>query len=631
MADIPQHQYEEVEDVIVRFAGDSGDGMQLTGTQFSDASAAYGNDISTFPDFPAEIRAPAGTLAGVSGFQVNFSSHEILTPGDSPQLLVVMNPAALAANLKDLVPGGTIILNTDSFTRQNLKKANYESNPLEDDTLKGYVVHKIPMTTMNRGALADIEGLTTKEIDRCQNFFALGMVFWIYDRPLTTTLEWIQNKFAKKPSIIEANSKALKAGYFFGETTETFQTRYHIRRAKLKPGTYRKITGNHATALGLVTAAQKAGKPLFYGGYPITPASDILHSLASLKHFDVRTFQAEDEIAAMGSIIGAAFGGVFAVTATSGPGLALKSEALNLAVMLELPMVIVNVQRGGPSTGMPTKVEQGDLLQVMFGRNGDSPIPVLAPATPSDCFKIAIQAFRFAVRAMTPVVIISDGYLANSSEPWRIPNPDDIEPIVAEHPTVNNNNGQEFLPYLRDVVTLARPWAIPGVKGLEHRIGGLSKAPDTGNVSYNPDHHWKMTLDRREKIERLQEIIPPLKIYGPDSGSLLVLTWGSTYGAAHSAVARAQFEKFDVTHIHLRYLNPLPRELPEILARYDKILLPELNMGQLALLLRGTYGMDNIISQPKVKGRPFTIGEIYRRIHELALGRNGHNGKRGSV
>jgi len=606
--------FEEVESVIIRFAGDSGDGMQLTGTQFTDASAAYGNDVSTFPDFPAEIRAPAGTLAGVSGFQVNLSSQDILTPGDAPQVLVAMNPAALAANLRDLEPGGMVIVNIDNFNKQNLKKAHYENSPLEDDTLKGYVVHKIAITALNRKALEGIEGLSSKEIDRCQNFFALGLAFWMYDRPMDTTKAWIEQKFGKKPAIAEANRKALEAGYFYGETVEAFQTRYRIRRARLAPGTYRKITGNEAIALGLVTAAQKAGKPLFYGGYPITPASDILHNLAALKQFDVRTFQAEDEIAAMGSIIGAAFGGAFAVTASSGPGIALKSEAMNLALVLELPMVIINVQRGGPSTGMPTKVEQSDLLQVLFGRNGESPIPVIAPATPSDCFDIAIEAFRFAVRAMSPVVILSDGYLANSAEPWNIPDPDKIPPIEVEHPTATD--GEVFLPYRRDIVTLGRPWAIPGTPGLEHRIGGLSKAPETGSVSYDPEHHWAMVNDRKEKVERLQEIIPPQQVYGPKYGPLLVVTWGSTFGAARSAVERANDAGLKVAHTHLRHLNPFPRDLENILDRYQTILVPELNLGQLAHHLRGTFGINNIVSFPKVKGRPFTITEIYRRIYD---------------
>jgi 2-oxoglutarate ferredoxin oxidoreductase subunit alpha len=624
MSDRPPTTVQEVENVIIRFAGDSGDGMQLTGTQFTDASAAFGNDISTFPDFPAEIRAPAGTLAGVSGFQVNLSSRDILTPGDAPQVLVAMNPAALAANLGDLETGGTVIINTDAFTTPNLKKAHYTSDPLTDGTLDAYVVHKVPLTSVNRRALEGIEGLTPKEIDRCQNFFALGLAFWIYDRPMDTTFDWIEQKFGKTPSIAEANRKALEAGYYFGETTETFQTRYQIKRAKLPPGTYRKITGNQAISLGLVTAAQKAGKPLFYGGYPITPASDILHSLAPLKYFDVRTFQAEDEIAAMGSIIGAAFGGAFAVTATSGPGICLKSEAMNLAIVLELPMVIINVQRGGPSTGMPTKVEQTDLLQAMFGRNGESPIPVIAPCTPSDCFDIAVEAFRWAVRAMTPVVILSDGYIANSSEPWSIPDPDAIPPIEVTHPTRESlAENEEFRPYVRDIVTLARPWGIPGTPGLEHRIGGLSKAPETGNVSYDPNHHWQMVNDRAEKVERLQEVIPPIEVFGPKSGPLLVISWGSTFGAARSAVMRAHANKLNVAHVHLRHLNPFPRDLGEVMSRYKRILIPELNLGQLALLIRGKYGLGNVETLSKVKGRPFTIHEIHQRIQHMLSGGNG--------
>jgi 2-oxoglutarate/2-oxoacid ferredoxin oxidoreductase subunit alpha len=616
MTDQTLPAFEELDSVIIRFAGDSGDGMQLTGTQFTDASAAYGNDVSTFPDFPAEIRAPAGTLAGVSGFQVNLSNHDILTPGDAPRVLVAMNPAALAANLVDLELGGTVIINTDNFTKANLNKAHFQTNPLEDGTLQGYLVHKIPITALNRKALENIEGMSQKDIDRCQNFFALGLAFWMYDRPLDVTRQWIQQKFGKKPTVAEANNKALEAGYFYGETVEAFQTRYRIRPAKLKPGTYRKITGNEAIALGLVTAAQKAGKPLFYGGYPITPASDILHHLAAMKQFDVRTFQAEDEIAAMGSIIGAAFGGAFAVTASSGPGIALKSEAMNLALVLELPLVIVDVQRGGPSTGMPTKVEQSDLLQVLFGRNGESPIPIIAPATPADCFDIAIEAFRFAVRAMSPVIILSDGYLANSAEPWNIPDPDTIPPIEVHHPSAVE--GETFLPYRRDIVTLGRPWAVPGTPGLEHRIGGLSKAPETGNVSYDPNHHWAMVNDRKEKVERLQEIIPPQEVYGPKYGPLLVVTWGSSYGAARSAVERAQSADVKVAHTHLRYLNPLPRDLETILDRYQTILVPEMNLGQLAHHLRGTFGMSNIVSFPKVRGRPFTINEIYTKIWDVA-------------
>ncbi len=615
--------YEEVEEVVIRFAGDSGDGMQLTGTQFTNASAVFGNDISTLPDYPAEIRAPAGTLAGVSGFQVHLSSKDIYTPGDAPDVLVAMNPAALAANIKDLKPGAVIIVDEDAFTRPNLQKAGYDSNPLKDGSLKHYTVYPIPLTTLNRNAQEGLDELSAKEVDRSKNFFALGLTYWIYDRPLTTTLEWIKEKFGKRPVIAEANTRALEAGYHFGETAEIFQHRYRIRPAVLPPGRYRKVTGNQAAALGLVTAAQKANKPLFYGGYPITPASDILHYLAPLKHFDVRTFQAEDEIAAMGSIIGASFGGAFAVTATSGPGIALKSEAMNLAMMLELPLVIIDVQRGGPSTGMPTKPEQGDLLQVMFGRNGESPIPIIAPQSPADCFDTAIEAFRWAVRAMTPVVILMDGFLANSSEPWRIPDPDSIAPIEVKHPAPREEDDEPFLPYARDVVTLARPWAIPGIKGLEHRMGGLAKQPGTGNVSYDPDDDWKMHQDRAEKVQRLQEIIPPLEVYGAKRGKLLILTWGSPYGAARTAVVEAQRDNLgSVAHLHLRHLNPLPRDLQDILSRYERVIVPELNMGQLTLLLRGRYGMSHIEALPKVKGRPFTINEIYQRIHEVLTGKD---------
>lgn len=608
---------EEVQSVVIRFAGDSGDGMQLTGTQFTNTSAVFGNDVSTMPDFPAEIRAPAGTLPGVSGFQVKFSSEDILTPGDAPQVLIAMNPAALKKNLPELVRGGTIIVNTDAFTQQNLRKANYDENPLENDSLQGYKVHKVPLTSLNREALKDIEGLSAKEKDRSQNFFALGLVFWIFDRQLDTTLDWLRKKFANKPAIIEANSKAMQMGYYYGENTEIFRQRYHVRPAALPPGTYRKITGNEATALGLVTAAQKAGKPLFYGSYPITPASEILHALAGLRHFDVRTFQAEDEIAAMGSTIGAAYGGAIAVTGTSGPGLALKSEAINLAIVLELPMVIVNVQRGGPSTGLPTKTEQSDLLQAMFGRNGESPIPILSPRSPADSFDIALEAVRLSVRAMTPVLILSEGYLANSSEPWALPDPDEIPEIKVSHPQAAGSAGSApFGPYQRDETTLARPWAIPGTPGLEHRLGGLSKAPVTGNVSYTPQDHERMLTDRAEKVARLADVIPPLEVFGPAQGDLLLVSWGGSYGAVRSAAREAQQEGKSVAHVHLRHLNPFPRNLREILSQYKQVLVPELNMGQLAFLLRGRFAI-NVQSFPKLSARPFTIGEIKTKIDEM--------------
>lgn len=609
---------EELESIVIRFAGDSGDGMQLTGTQFTNTAAILGNDISTLPDFPAEIRAPAGTLPGVSGFQVKFSSEDILTPGDAPQVLIAMNPAALKKSLPDLEPGGVIIINTDSFTQQNLRKAGYDANPLENNSLQGYRVHKIPLTSLNREALSDIEGLTNKQRDRSQNFFALGVTFWIFDRRLDNSLEWIEKKFAGRPEVIEANAKALRMGYYFGENTEIFRQRYRVKAATLPAGTYRKVTGNEATAIGLVTAAEKVGKPLFYGSYPITPASDILHFLAGQRNFDVRTFQAEDEIAAMGSVIGAAFGGALAVTGTSGPGIALKSEAINLAIVLELPMIIINVQRGGPSTGLPTKTEQSDLLQAMFGRNGESPIPIVAPSSPADCFDMAIEATKLAMRAMTPVIYLSEGYLANSSEPWRIPDPDSIPPIPVSHPKARTspNGEQPFLPYERDEDTLARPWAIPGTAGLEHRLGGLSKAPVTGNVSYLPRDHERMVSDRAEKVARLADVIPEQQVYGPKAGELLIVSWAGTYGAARSAVRRAVANDLSVAHVHLRYLNPFPRNLRDILSRYNRILVPELNAGQLAFLLRGRFAL-NVLSFPKIHARPFTISEISNKIEEL--------------
>ncbi|NOZ49981.1 MAG: 2-oxoacid:acceptor oxidoreductase subunit alpha [Chloroflexi bacterium] len=615
----PKIKIQELDSVVIRFAGDSGDGMQLTGTQFTNTAAIVGNDISTLPDYPAEIRAPAGTLAGVSGFQVQLSEHDIWTPGDAPHVLIAMNPAALKVSLPDLDVAATIIVNTDAFSKSNLKKAGYASNPLKDGSLDKYTVYKMPITSLNRTAVKEVESLSSKGVDRSQNFFALGLVYWLYDRPLENTLAWIKTKFAKRPEVAEANILALQAGYFYGDTTRAFQTRYRIRAASLPPGTYRKVSGNEAIALGLVTAAQKADKLLFYGAYPITPASDILHTLAPLRNYNVITFQAEDEIAAMGATVGAAFGGVMAVTGTSGPGLALKSEALNLAVMLELPLVIVNVQRGGPSTGLPTKVEQSDLLQAMFGRNGESPIPILAPATPADGFEIAIEAYRLAVRAMSPVMILSDGYLGNSAEPWRIPDPDSIPPIIIEHPTAANSDDGSFLPYKRDPITLGRPWALPGTPGLEHRMGGLEKSPEKGNVSYAPEDHQRMTDDRAAKVARLADVIPEQTVFGPKQGELLVIGWGSTYGAIHAAVARAQTKGQSVAQAHLRYINPFPRNLGFLLQRYRHILVAEMNMGQLSLLLRGRYLRD-LATLHKVKGRPFKISEISHKIDEILAG-----------
>jgi 2-oxoglutarate ferredoxin oxidoreductase subunit alpha len=610
-------QFQELSSVVVRFSGDSGDGMQLTGTQFTNASAIAGNDISTFPDFPAEIRAPAGTLAGVSGFQVNLSSHEVFTPGDDTDVLVAMNPAALAANLGDLKDDCILIINSDAFTKPNLKKAGFAENPLENGSLEKFRTYSIALTSLNRAALEGIEGLTQKDVDRTKNFFALGLVCWMYDRPEQPTLDWINAKFGKKPVLVEANTRAFKAGLYYGETTETFQLRYRIAPAKLEPGIYRKMTGNEALALGLVTAARLAGKPLFYGTYPITPASDILHSLAALKHFDVRTFQAEDEIAAMGATVGAAFGGAFAVTASSGPGVALKSEALNLGLVLELPLVLIDVQRGGPSTGLPTKTEQSDLLMALYGRNGEAPLPVLAACSPADCFDMAIEAFRFAVRATCPVILLSDGYLGNSSEPWRVPDPDKMAPIVVEHPV--KQEGVEFFPYARDPETLARPWALPGTPGLEHRVGGLAKAPLTGNVSYKPEHHAQMVADRQAKVDRLADIIPPQEVFGEPAGELLICGWGSTYGAIHAAVARARAEGLSVSATHLRYISPLPSNLGEVLSGFKRVLIPEMNGGQLAFYLRGKFGQP-FESLSQVNGRPFKIETIYQAIRK-ALGK----------
>ncbi len=618
MKEIRPAAVQELESVVIRFAGDSGDGMQLTGTQFTNTAAIIGNDISTLPDYPAEIRAPAGTLAGVSGFQVQLSEVNIWTPGDAPHVLIAMNPAALKTSLRDIDPGATIIVNTDAFTKGNLSKAEYDGNPLLDDTLRDFKVIEVPITTMNRNAVEGVEGLSSKDIDRSKNFFALGLVYWMYDRPLETTIGWVETKFRKKPEIVQANIRALEAGYNFGNTTEAFQVRYRIKQASLPKGRYRRVNGNEAIAFGLVTAAQKANKTLFYGSYPITPASDILHALSPLKRFGVLTFQAEDEIAAMGATIGAAYGGAMAVTGTSGPGIALKSEAMNLALMLELPMVIINVQRGGPSTGLPTKVEQSDLLQVMYGRNGESPMPVLAPAAPGEGFYFAVEAFRFAIRAMTPVILLSDGYLANSSEPWHIPDPDEIAPIHVQHPhEFNGDDG--FLPYKRDPETMGRPWAIPGTPGLEHRIGGLEKSPELGNVSYVPEHHQQMVDERAEKIARLVDIIPDQTVFGPEKGDLLVVGWGSTFGAIHAAVDRAIHQGHSVAHAHIRYLNPYPGNLGEVLGRYDRILVPELNMGQLAMLLRAKY-LRPTLQLNKVQGRPFKISEISDKIESVLAG-----------
>ncbi len=610
-----QPAVQELERVTIRFAGDSGDGMQLTGTQFTRTSAVFGNDISTLPDFPAEIRAPAGSLPGVSGFQLSFSSNEIHTPGDQPDVLVAMNPAALKTNVMDLPAGGALIVNSDAFTTANLTKAGYTSDPLTDGSLKDFTLFEIPISTLNARALESLE-MTSKQVDLTKNFFALGVMFWLYERSMDPTLRWIEDKFSKRPIVVEANQRALKAGYAFGETTEIFHTHYRVAPAHLKPGRYRNITGNEATALGFVAASRLADRPLFYGSYPITPASDILHQLSGYKHFGVKTFQAEDEIAAIGAAIGASYGGAMGMTATSGPGISLKSEAMGLAVMVELPLVVADIQRAGPSTGMPTKTEQADLLQVLFGRNSDSPMPVVAPATPADCFDVAIEAWRIALTYMTPVVYLSDAFLATGSEPWRLPDVDDLPAIRV----ANATDRATFHPYDRDLVTLARPWAVPGTPGLEHRIGGLEKSDITGNVSYDPDNHHRMQLLRAEKVARIADSIPDLVPFGVDHGELLIIGWGSTYGAIRSATERLLAEGQSVAHVHIRHLNPFPSNLGAVLERYDKVLVPEINLGQLLMLLRARYLVD-AVGYDRVRGKPFRIAEIHERAEQLLAGR----------
>ena len=606
----PKH-LEEVETVTIRFAGDSGDGMQLTGTQFTNTSAVVGNDISTLPDFPAEIRAPAGSLPGVSGFQLNFSSQDIKTPGDQPNVLVAMNPAALKVNLADLEDGGTLIINTDGFTPENLRYANYATNPLEDGSLAGYRVHKLPISTLNMNALKGNVELSRKEIDRCKNFFALGVLYWLYDRPLDNTLGWISAKFGKSPQLAKANEIALRTGYNFADTTEVFTTHFTIKKAKIAPGKYRKITGNEATAIGFVAASQLASRELFYGSYPITPASDILHELARHKSFGVKTFQAEDEIAAVCSAIGASFAGQIGLTGTSGPGVALKQEAIGLAVMTELPLVIVNVQRGGPSTGLPTKTEQADLFQAVWGRNGECPAIVLAPATPADCFHMAIEAVRLAFKYMTPVFYLSDGYLANGAEPWALPEVDQLPKIEVTFAT----DPATFMPYARDPETLARPYAIPGTPGLEHRIGGIEKQHITGNVNYDPENHHLMVKLRQEKIDRAANDVPLVEVVGESTGKVLVLGWGSTYGSITSAVEKLQSEGKSVSSAHLRHLNPFPKNLGDVLAGFETVIIPEMNLGQLCTMVRAKY-LVNAIPFSKVKGRPFQIREIVRKVEE---------------
>ena len=607
--------FKTIDDAVIRFAGDSGDGMQLTGGRFTETTAVVGNDLSTLPDFPAEIRAPAGSLAGVSAFQIHFSSKDIHTPGDSPDVLVAMNPAALKVHQKEIVPGGTIILNTDAFTKKNLNFAGYESSPVEDGTLDDYFT-LIPIE-MNKLVTAACEGLemSRKFVGRTKNFFALGVLYYMYDRPLDATEKWLEKKFKGKDIIIEANKRAMNAGYNYADTTELFTTRYKVEKAVLPKGTYRNINGNYATSLGLLAASEKSGLKLFYGGYPITPASDILHTLAAWKHFGVQTFQAEDEIAGISSIIGAAFTGNLSVTATSGPGIALKGEAMGLAVMTELPMVIINVQRGGPSTGLPTKTEQADLNQALYGRNGEAPIPVIAASTPGDCFYAAYEASRIALTYMTPVVLLTDGYLANGSEPWKIPNVKDLEPIDVKF-AKSSKSEDDFLPYKRDDKTLSRPWAIPGTPGLEHRVGGLEKAENTGHVSYDPNNHQRMVELRQEKVNRIQNDIAKTEVFGDNKGDVLIISWGGTYGSCRSAAETLHEDGKSVSHVHLRWISPLPKDLGEIIIKFKNILIPEINMGQLIKLIRAEYLVDaKGLSQ--VTGKPISTTRIIENVNQL--------------
>jgi 2-oxoglutarate/2-oxoacid ferredoxin oxidoreductase subunit alpha len=612
-----EKQVRQLDEATVRFCGDSGDGMQLAGLQFTNTSALAGNDIATLPDFPAEIRAPRGTLAGVSGFQIQFSSKDIYTPGDTVDALVAMNPAALATNVSDLRPGGILIVNGDAFDSKGLEQAGYDANPLEDGSLKSFRLHVVDMTKLNRLAVQGL-GLSQKEADLCRNFFAMGLVFWLYDRSLDPTLRFINQKFGKKPEVVQANTAALKAGYHYGDTVEAIGTQFHIPKAKLPAGKYTSIMGNTAIAYGLMAAARLSGQRLFLGAYPITPASSILEELAKHKNFDVLTFQAEDEIAAITATIGAAFAGAMSVTASSGPGIALKGEGLGLAVITELPMVIINVQRGGPSTGLPTKTEQADLNQAIFGRNGECPMPVIAASSPADCFDVAQEAWRIAVRYMTPVMLLTDGYIANGSEPWRIPKFADLKKIDVKHPGPSQNGDDGFLPYKRDE-RLARPWAVPGTPGLEHRIGGLEKQDVTGNVSYDPANHQHMVNTRAKKVENVASDYPPQKLDGPAAGDLLVLSWGGTYGACATAVHEVQVKGMAVTHCHLRYLNPLPRDLGDIISRFEKVLIPELNMGQLRTIIRSKYLVD-AVGLNKVQGKPFSVAEVVLKIEALLRG-----------
>jgi 2-oxoglutarate ferredoxin oxidoreductase subunit alpha len=607
----PGRKRETVDKAVIRFCGDSGDGMQITGSQFTNTVALYGNDLATLPDFPAEIRAPAGTLPGVSGFQVHFSSNDVFTPGDTVDALVAMNPAALKMNLADLKPNGILIVNLNDFGEVDLRKAQVAVNPLEDHSLDGYRVFPVELTRLTRAALKDL-GLDNKSVDRCKNFFALGMCYWLYNRSMETSLHWIEAKFKNKPQLVQANRMAMQAGYSYCEATEAFQISYEIPPAKLAPGVYRNISGNTALAMGFVAASQKAGLPLFLGSYPITPASDILHELSAYKDFGVITFQAEDEIAAVTSAIGAAYAGAIGITTTSGPGMALKTEAMGLAVAVELPLVICDVQRGGPSTGLPTKTEQADLLQALYGRNSEAPIPVLAPATPGDCFWIAMEATRIAIKYMVPVIILSDGYLANGAEPWKIPDVSELPEIPVHFET----NPENFQPYRRDPQTLARPWAVPGTPGLEHRIGGLEKQDVTGNVNYEPLNHERMVRLRAEKVAGIAQDIPDVVPVGADSGDLVIVSWGSTSGPITAALKSEKFNGRRIGHIHLRHLNPLPKNLGDVLMRYDKVLVPEMNMGQLVMVLRAKYLVD-AEGFNKIQGKPFKTSEIERKIEQV--------------
>ena len=607
---------QQVDEVVIRFAGDSGDGMQLTGTRFTEATAIVGNDLSTLPDYPAEIRAPAGSVAGVSAFQIKFSSKDIHTPGDKPDVLVAMNPAALKVHQKELTPGGTIICNANAFSSKNLKLAGYDSNPLEDNSLEDYyTIYSVEMGKMVSLACRDM-GLPAKTVDRSKNFFALGLLFWIYDRPMKPTKDWLGIKFGKRPELVESNIRALDAGYNYGETTEIFMTRYTIDKASLPAGTYRNVVGNYAISLGLAAAAEKSNLNLFYGGYPITPASDILHTLSAWKHLGIKTFQAEDEIAGMGSVIGAAFTGNLGITATSGPGIALKSEAMGLAVIAELPMVIVNVQRGGPSTGLPTKTEQSDLFQAMYGRNGEAPIPIIAPGTPGDCFFAAYEACRIAVKYMTPVIVLTDGYLANGSEPWQVPELDDLIPFDVKFADKSDLLDGQFMAYLRDKDTLARPWAIPGTEALEHRIGGLEKEDVTGNVSYDPENHHYMVETRAKKVESITQEFDPTEIYGDKSGDVLILSWGGIMGSCRAAAESLQKDRQKVSHVHLRWVNPLPKDLGEILMGFKHVLIPEINFGQLIQIIRAEYLVD-AKGLNQVRGKPISSSDIEKTVKEL--------------